>query len=80
MHFKRRFNLSALKPHSRDGADGAKKAEEYAAVGLYREAAEAAARARDSDMLTKIQGMVGTSSPLGVAVSQIKDRLQSSLR
>ncbi len=60
--------------------DGPKKAEEYAAVGLFREAAEAAARARDSDMLTKIQGMVGTSSPLGVAVTQIKDRLQSSLR
>ncbi len=57
--------------------DGKKKAEEYAAAGLLKEAAECAARARDSDMLSKLQDMIGTVSPLGVAVSQLKDRLQS---
>lgn len=56
--------------------DGKRKAEEYAAAGLLQEAAECAARARDSDMLGKLQDMVGTVSPLGVAVAQLKERLQ----
>ena len=45
-----------------------------------QEAAETAAQARDGDMLSKIQGMVGAASPLGLAVSQIKGRLQIPLR
>jgi hypothetical protein len=56
--------------------DGKKKAEEYAAAGMFHEAAETAAQAKDSDMLSTIQSMVGAASPLGVAVSQIKERLQ----
>ncbi|KAK9907253.1 hypothetical protein WJX75_000093 [Coccomyxa subellipsoidea] len=60
--------------------DGKRKAEEYAAAGLLQEAAECAARARDSDMLSKLQDMIGTVSPLGVAVGQLKDRLQSGSR
>ena len=47
---------------------------------LPQEAAETAAQARDGDMLSKIQGMVGAASPLGLAVSQIKGRLQIPLR
>ncbi len=31
-------------------------------------------------MLSKIQGMVGAASPLGLAVSQIKGRLQIPVR
>ena len=30
---------------------------------------------KDSAMLSKIQGMVGTSGPLGTTVAQIRDRL-----
>ena len=47
---------------------------------LPQEAAETAAQARDGDMLSKIQAMVGAASPLGLAVSQIKGRLQIPLR
>lgn len=57
--------------------DGKHKAEEYAAVKMFQEAAECAARSRDSDMLSKIQDTLGTSSPLGLAVAQIKERLQT---
>ena len=60
--------------------DGKRKAEEYTAIKMYQEAAETAAQSRDSDMLSKIQGLVGSSSPLGLAVTQIKDRLQASTR
>jgi hypothetical protein len=60
--------------------DGKKKAEEYTALKMYREAAETAAKSRDSDMLSKIQSLVGGTSPLGLAVTQIKDRLQQTGR
>ncbi len=60
--------------------DGKHKAEELAAAGLLREAAECAARVRDGDMLSKLQDMIGTVSPLGGAVSQLKDRLQAGVR
>ena len=55
--------------------DGKRKAEEYAAAGLLQEAAECAARARDGDMLSKLQASIGTTSALGVAVSQLRERL-----
>ena len=35
---------------------------------------------KDSAMLSKIQGMVGTSSPLGTTVAQIRDRLTAVTR
>ena len=60
--------------------DGKHKAEELAAAGLLQEAAECAARVRDGDMLSKLQDMIGTVSPLGGAVSQLKDRLQAGVR
>lgn len=60
--------------------DGKHKAEELAAAGLLREAAECAARVRDGDMLTKLQDMIGTGNPLGGVVSQLKDRLQAGVR
>ncbi len=60
--------------------DGKHKAEEYAAARMFQEAAECAARARDSDMLSKLQDTLGTTSPLGLAVAQIKERLQAGAR
>ena len=60
--------------------DAKEKAEEYAAIGMLHEAAVVAAQSKDSDMLSTIQGMVGgTSSPLGAAVMQLKDRLAASV-
>ncbi len=56
------------------------KIENWEHVSLVQEAAECAARVRDNDMLSKLQDMIGTVSPLGVAVSQLKDRLQSGGR
>lgn len=47
---------------------------------MYQEAAETAAKSKDSDMLSKIQSLVGGTSPLGLAVTQLKDRLQQSAR
>ena len=35
---------------------------------------------KDSAMLSKIQGMVGTASPLGATVAQIRDRLTAVTR
>ncbi|KAK9815234.1 hypothetical protein WJX72_000416 [[Myrmecia] bisecta] len=61
-------------------SDSKRKAEEYAAIGMYQEAAETAALSRDSELLSRIQNMVGTASPLGVAVTQIKDRLSQTTR
>eukprot|EP00891_Asterochloris_glomerata_P007024 jgi/Astpho2/7024/e_gw1.00107.12.1_t len=58
--------------------DASRKAEEYAAIGLLQEAAEAAAQVQDSAMLTRIQGMVGVGSPLSAAVTQLKDRITSA--
>lgn len=43
---------------------------------MFREAAETAAQNKDGDMLSKIQGMVGAASPLGLAVSKISQSLQ----
>ena len=60
--------------------DSKHKAEELAAAGLLQEAVECAARVRDGDMLTKLQDMIGTVSPLGGAVSQLKDRIQAGVR
>ena len=57
-------------------SDPKRKAEEYAAAGMYQEAAETAAANKDGDMLSKIQGMVGAASPLGQAVSKIGQSLQ----
>ncbi|KAL3162570.1 hypothetical protein ABBQ38_008623 [Trebouxia sp. C0009 RCD-2024] len=60
--------------------DASRKAEEYAALGMFQEAAETAATVKDSAMLSKIQGMVGTASPLGATVAQIRDRLTAVTR
>mmetsp|Transcript_15272 Transcript_15272/g.46155 ORF Transcript_15272/g.46155 Transcript_15272/m.46155 type:complete len:862 (+) Transcript_15272:225-2810(+) len=56
--------------------NGKRKAEEYASAGLFPEAAEAAAAARDGELLGRIQAAVGAASPLGSAITQIRDRLQ----
>uniref|UniRef100_A0A061RIB2 Protein VACUOLELESS1 n=1 Tax=Tetraselmis sp. GSL018 TaxID=582737 RepID=A0A061RIB2_9CHLO len=54
------------------------RAEHFAEAGLIQEAAEAAAAAKDADMLTKLKGMVGQSSTIGVAIDQLRDRLNIS--
>ena len=56
--------------------DAKRQAEEYAAAGMFQEAAETAALNRDGDMLSKIQDLVGAASPLGLAVSKIGQSLQ----
>lgn len=56
------------------------RAEAYAQVGLIREAAEAAAAAKDADMLSKLKGMVGQSSPIGLAIDQLRERLPTVSR
>ncbi|KAK9786074.1 hypothetical protein WJX73_008313 [Symbiochloris irregularis] len=82
--------IAACKAHGAPPATTAKfiarlpeareKAEEYAAIGMLTEAANAAAQSKDTDMLSAIQGMVGGSSnPLGAAVSQLKDRLSAGV-
>ena len=60
--------------------DAKRKAEEYAAVGMYQEAAEMAAQSKDSDMLSKIQGIVGSASQVGIAVTQFRNRLAGAGR
>lgn len=54
--------------------DSARKAEEYAAIDYQREAAEVAAKLKDSDMLARIQAAVSANSPAGLAIAQIKER------
>lgn len=41
---------------------------------------ECVVQVKDSAMLSKIQGMVGTASPLGATVAQIRDRLTAVTR
>lgn len=60
--------------------DTAHKAEEYAALGYQREAAEVAAKLRDGDLFGRIQAAVSANSPAGLAIAQLKDRFQSSFR
>ena len=50
---------------------GKRKAEEYEAAGMLAEAAEAAAVAKDGELLARIQAAVGAGSPLGGAISQV---------
>ncbi|BDA47199.1 hypothetical protein COCOBI_10-0440 [Coccomyxa sp. Obi] len=58
--------------NSRTAAGRQAQGGEYAVAGLMLEAAECAAHVRDSDMLGKLHGMVGTVLPLSVAVAQLK--------
>ena len=60
--------------------DVKRKAEEYAAIGMYQEAAEMAAQSKDSDMLSRIQGIVGSASQVGMAVTQFRNRLAGGAR
>jgi hypothetical protein len=53
------------------------KAELLTDIECPREAAEVAAKLRDADLLTKIQGLVPASSPAGLAIAQIKERFQA---
>ena len=58
--------------------DDKRKAEAYASLGMMHEAAIVAAQVKDSDMLGRIQGMVGSAgTPLHSAISQLKEKLAS---
>lgn len=60
--------------------DSVSKAELLTAIDCPREAAEVAARLRDGDLFTRIQGLVPATTPAGIAISQIKERLQTGFR
>mmetsp|Transcript_11428 Transcript_11428/g.29770 ORF Transcript_11428/g.29770 Transcript_11428/m.29770 type:complete len:737 (+) Transcript_11428:2-2212(+) len=55
--------------------DSSSKAEQLAALDCTREAAEVAARLRDNALLGRISGMVSATSPAGLAIAQIKERV-----
>ncbi|KAF6254839.1 vacuolar protein sorting-associated protein 16 [Scenedesmus sp. NREL 46B-D3] len=56
--------------------DSRAKADAYEAVSCPREAAEVAAKLKDSDLLARIQGAVSANSSAGIAIAQIRERLQ----
>ncbi|KAG2436636.1 hypothetical protein HXX76_006164 [Chlamydomonas incerta] len=56
--------------------DSPAKAEEFSALGLAREAAEVAARIKDTDLFARIQSAVAAGSPAALAIAQIKERFQ----
>ena len=60
--------------------DTPEKAEEYNAIGLAREAAEVAAKLRDSALLARIQNAVAAGSPAGIAIAQVRERFQATFR
>ncbi|PNH09648.1 Vacuolar protein sorting-associated protein 16 [Tetrabaena socialis] len=60
--------------------DSSAKAEEYSALGLAREAAEVAAKIKDTDLFARIQSAVAAGSPAALAIAQIKERFQSTFR
>jgi hypothetical protein len=60
--------------------DSVSKAEEWAALGCQQEAAEVAAKLRDSDLFARIQNAVSATSPAGLAIAQVKERFASTFR
>ncbi|KAG2491741.1 hypothetical protein HYH03_009904 [Edaphochlamys debaryana] len=60
--------------------DSPAKAEEFSALGLAREAAEVAARIKDSDLFTRIQSAVAAGSPAALAIAQLREKLGASFR
>lgn len=60
--------------------DSAEKAEEYSSIGMAQQAAEVAAKLRDSALLARIHAAVAAGSPAGLAIAQIRERLQSTFR
>lgn len=60
--------------------DSGKKAEEYSTIDYQQQAAEVAAKLKDGDLFVRIQNAVSANSPAGVAIQQMKDRLQMGFR
>ncbi|GFR52294.1 hypothetical protein Agub_g14829, partial [Astrephomene gubernaculifera] len=60
--------------------DSPSKAEQLEGLGLAREAAEVAARIKDSDLFGRIQSAVAVGSPAGQAIAQLRDKFQSTFR
>jgi hypothetical protein len=56
--------------------DSRAKADAYEAISCPREAAEVAAKLKDSALLNRIQEAVSANSPAGVYIAQIRERLQ----
>jgi hypothetical protein len=56
--------------------DNAAKAAAYEAISCPREAAEVAAKLKDSALLNRIQDAVSANSPAGIAIAQIRERFQ----
>jgi hypothetical protein len=51
------------------------QADLYTSIDCAREAAEVAARLRDTALFTRIQQAVSAQSPAGLAIAQIRERL-----
>ncbi len=60
--------------------DSTHKADLLTAIDCTREAAEVAAKLRDSDLFARIQGMVPATSSAGLAIAQIRDRFQAGFK
>lgn len=58
--------------------DSIAKAEAFSAIDCAREAAEVAAKLRDSDLFARIQGAVAANSPAGLAIAQIQERFRAA--
>lgn len=61
---------------SRIQPDTEAKAEWYSRVGLNLQAAQTAENLKNADLLTKIQGVVGPHSSLGIKTTQMIDKLK----
>jgi hypothetical protein len=60
--------------------DSTAKAEAFARIEYPREAAEVAAKLRDGDLFARISGAVTAGSPAALAIAQLRDRFQATLR
>jgi hypothetical protein len=60
--------------------DSRAKAAAFEGIGCPREAAEVAAKLRDGALFARIQDAINPSTPAGIAIAQIKERVQSSFR
>lgn len=60
--------------------DSSAKAEAYEAISCPREAAEVAAKLRDSALFARIQGAVGQNTAAGIAIAQIAERFNPTGR
>jgi hypothetical protein len=60
--------------------DSQRKAEAFSAIDHAREAAEVAARLKDGDLFSRIQAAVSAGSPAGLAIAQLRDKVQAGFK